>query len=86
MTVLGAFKKQVDSKEKPEAYWWGVCCCGNQAVARPNTAKEEFQETVMEVPNMGKVRFACRRVKSKHHKSVHVFRSCILECDNCREN
>ena len=39
----------------------------------PNTANEEFQETVMEVPNFGKVRFTCRRFKSKHHKSVNIF-------------
>ena len=39
----------------------------------PNTANEDFQETVMEVPNLGKVRFTCRRVKSRHHKSVNIF-------------
>ena len=43
----------------------------------PNTTKEEFQETVMEVPNLGKVRFTCRRLKSKHHKSVNIFWSTI---------
>ncbi|WON74213.1 hypothetical protein [Nitrosospira sp. Is2] len=43
----------------------------------PNTAKEEFQETVMEVPNLGKVRFTCRRFKSKHHKSVNIVWSAI---------
>lgn len=39
----------------------------------PNTANEDFQETIMEVPNLGKVRFTYRRLKSKHHKSVNIF-------------
>jgi hypothetical protein len=43
----------------------------------PNTANEEFQETIMEVPNLGKVRFTCRRFKSKHRKSVNIFWSTI---------
>jgi hypothetical protein len=43
----------------------------------PNTAKEEFREAVMEVPNLGKVRFTCRRFKSKHRKSGNVFWSVI---------
>ncbi len=47
--------------------------------ALPNceTATEDFQESVIEVPNLGKVRFTCRRVKSKHHKSVNIFWSAI---------
>ena len=39
----------------------------------PNTANEDFQDTAMEVPNLGKVRFTCRRFKSKNHKSVNIF-------------
>lgn len=43
----------------------------------PNTTNEDFQETVIEVPTFGKVRFTCRRVKSKHHKSYNVFWNAI---------
>ncbi|SFO42675.1 hypothetical protein [Nitrosospira briensis] len=48
-----------------------------KALPDSNTATEDFQESVIEVPNLGKVRFTCRRVKSKHHKSVNVFWSAI---------
>jgi hypothetical protein len=43
----------------------------------PNTTNEDLQETVIEVPNVGKVRFTCRRVKSKHYKNYNVFWNAI---------
>ncbi len=41
------------------------------------TATEDFQESVIDVPSFGMVRFTCRRVRSKHRKSVHVFWNAI---------
>jgi hypothetical protein len=41
------------------------------------TATEDLQESVIDVPNLRKVRFTCRRVKSKHHKSVNIFWNAI---------
>ena len=60
------------------------------ALPDPKTATEEFRESVIEVPNCGKVRFTCRRFKSKHHKSVNVFWSAIsavkVNTSHCRQS
>jgi hypothetical protein len=49
-----------------------------KALPDSKTATEDFQESIIEGPNLGKVRFTCRRVKSKHHKSGNVFWSAML--------
>ena len=64
----------IDSEENILRFIGGeYVAAATKQLPDPNTTKEDFKETVMEVPNLGKVRFTCRRVKSKHHKSVNVF-------------
>jgi len=46
-----------------------------QALPDSKTAAEDFQESVIEVPNIGKSRLICRRVKSKHHKCQRRFKT-----------
>jgi hypothetical protein len=61
-----------------------------KALPDSKTATEDFRESVIEVPNFGKVRFTCRRVKSKHHKCVNVFWSAIaamrVNASPCRQS
>ena len=68
----------IDSKENILRLIGGeYVSAATKTLPDPNTASDDLQETVIEVPNLGKVRFTCRRVKSKHHKSVNVFWNAI---------
>jgi hypothetical protein len=39
----------------------------------PETAAEEYQQAVIEVPGVGRVRFTCRRHRHMRGKSTHHF-------------
>ncbi len=39
----------------------------------PKAAAEEFQQAVIKVPGVGRVRFNCQRHRHKHGKSTHYF-------------
>jgi hypothetical protein len=44
-----------------------------KALPNAETAKDEVMESVIEVPDFGKVRFTCKRFKHKYRKSYSVF-------------
>lgn len=39
-----------------------------QTLPNPETTQDEIQETVIEVPGCGMVRFTCRRMVGRHRK------------------
>ncbi len=50
-----------------------MCLPPFKALPDAETAKHDVQESTIEVPGFGKVRFTCKRFKHKHRKSYSVF-------------
>lgn len=48
-----------------------------QALPDCEQSAGDFQESIIEVQGVGKVRFTCRRIRSKHNNSTHVFWNAI---------